>query len=229
MSKTDIKNLLNNFMVFFDKMSNYPQHFPICQSKSEQDFFIKHIESSKKYLEYGSGGSTFLVLMKSKADIVSVETDVKWLNYIREWKLIKRNEKSRLNIEHVDFGETKQWGIPVKIEENKNKFPDYSSNIYKKYGKDFDLIFIDGRFRVACTLQAILNSCRETKIIMHDFTNRKHYHSVLEFLEIRAVSDTMTLFKIKKKLTNQKLKACIKNINMIGVRNHFNYKKCSKS
>ena len=53
-------------------------------SDNEIQFFIDNIRGVDKYLEFGSGGSTFLALLNSSVTkIVSVESDNNWINYIK--------------------------------------------------------------------------------------------------------------------------------------------------
>ncbi len=182
------------------------KNFPIELTDKEKIFLIDNTKNCKSYLEYGSGGSTFLILLKTQiANITSVESDKNWIKYLRNWKIIKNSEKEqRLNFILVNIGKTRDWGRPIEVEKKRHLFPNYSKAPFFNKNK-FDLIFIDGRFRVACALQAILNCSMDTKIIMHDFTIRPEYKCILEFLEIVESVDTMVLFKIKENYDKEKI------------------------
>ena len=182
------------------------QNFPIELSDNERIFLISYMKKSYSYLEFGSGGSTFLALMKTEvSDVTSVESDNNWLEYLREWETIRNAEKcKRLRFISVDIGKTGAWGVPVEIEENKYLFPNYSQAPFSE-NKRYNLIFIDGRFRVACALQTILHSDKDTKIIMHDFNNRPEYHKILKFLDINDTIDSMAVFSVKDNYNKQDL------------------------
>lgn len=179
--------------------------YPVALTDLEKNFLIKSISDSKYYLEFGSGGSTFLALTQTDIPfVVSVESDMDWLNHLRKWNCIVDNEKSnRLCFLHVNIGKTGNWGVPTEMDK-KDLFPNYSMAPFATDKKTkFDAIFIDGRFRVACTMQAILNSDKNTKILMHDYTARPHYHVILQFLDIVDVIDTMVLFKLKDNISKK--------------------------
>ena len=69
--------------------------------------------------------------------------------------------------QYINIGKTGEWGVPIENDKT-FLFPSYSTRIFETY-KDFDVVFIDGRFRVACALQVILNCNIDTKILIHDF------------------------------------------------------------
>ncbi len=190
-----------NIRKFFSRKKNnvVSGAYPIVLSDLEKKFLIENVSGSKSYLEFGSGGSTFLVLTQTGVPlVVSVESDMCWLNHLRKWDYISGNEQNmRLHFLHVNIGKTGDWGVPTEMDK-KDLFPDYSVAPFVTHAKTkFDTVFIDGRFRVACALQTILNSAPGTKILMHDYTFRPNYHIILQFLDIVDVVDTMALFKIK--------------------------------
>lgn len=183
------------------KLSN-PSLFPIRLSDNEINFLLRNLNEKKgggkginNYLEFGSGGSTFLSIMNTNANVYSVESDLNWINYLRKWKIINENENKRLFFNYIDIGNVGEWGIPLE-KDKEFLYENYSKYIFN-IKKDFDLVFIDGRFRIACVLQVLLNCQNNTKIIIHDFNDRPNYHSILNFLDIIDTADTMALFKIK--------------------------------
>lgn len=174
-------------------------NFPIVMTEGEREFLLENIKNAENYLEFGAGGSTFLSLLQTDIqNIVSVESDMNWLEYLRNWEIISSNENKRLYFEFVNIGETKQWGFPVN-DEKKSLFPNYSQKPFLS-DTNWNAVFIDGRFRAACLLQTVLNCDKNTKILMHDFNNRKHYHNILKFVDIVDTQDSMALFKTKDSL-----------------------------
>ncbi len=189
------KKYKNNKLLLEDQISQQPEKFPIQLSQNEKTFLLKQLSDSENYLEFGSGGSTFLSILYSNAKIYSVESDINWLEYLRKWKIIRDNEDKRLFFNYVNIGKTGEWGIPIE-KDKEYLYENYSKSIFT-LKKDFDLVFIDGRFRVACVLQTLLNCPATTKILIHDFNDRPFYHNILDFLEIIDTADSMALFKIK--------------------------------
>ncbi len=199
---SDIKPLnqeitfLKNWQTDFYK--NMPIKFPIILTENERMVLIKHINNSPKYLEFGSGGSTFLALLNSKSEIFSVESDQNWVDYIRSWKVIQHaetNEKIHFHI--INIGKTKQWGYPVD-DALKENYPDYSYNIFDKLkNNEFNTIFVDGRFRVACALASALHYPK-ADILIHDYTIREYYHIVEKFMNVQEVADTLVVLKLKE-------------------------------
>lgn len=192
----------NGLDIKIDQKFNNPHKFSVILSPDEQRFLIYNLQQSKHYLEFGAGGSTFLALLHSDVDIVSVENELDWINYLRKWKYIQKNEKitKRLKFYYADTGETKGWGRPENYERDKKLFPNYSANVFKEFDNNYDLVLIDGRYRVACTLQTILNTDENVKILIHDYTYRPEYHVLEEFLDIDKTVDTMVRFKKKKNI-----------------------------
>ena len=62
----------------------------------------------------------------------------------------------QFSIHGVDIGEVGDWGVPKNLT-NSSTWPSYSDAILK-YGYEADLVLVDGRFRVACALHAVLLS-----------------------------------------------------------------------
>ena len=185
-----------------DKFLPKAMFYSFIMSRKEKKLFDKRIKNSKVYLEFGMGGSTFRVLQKSNAKIYSIDSSLDWISFMREYRQIKKAEKDRLSLFHIDIGPTRDWGRP-KSNEHREKYPNYSAKIFRQIDKkNIDTVLIDGRFRVACTLKTILE-CQQNKniqIIIHDFWNREQYHSVLNYLDVVDRIDSLGVFAIKKHL-----------------------------
>jgi hypothetical protein len=146
------------------------------------------------------GGSTLRAIQKSKAIIYTVESSPEWIAYMRDYVSIRRSEKTRLRIFPVEIGPVGNWGYPAS-DDFKDKFESYSSNVFRLIDPGLvDLALIDGRFRVACALKVILE-CHgnpRIKIMVHDFWERSHYHSLLKYLDVVERMDSLALFSIRK-------------------------------
>ena len=117
----------------------------------------KYLNNATDYLEYGSGNSTLLALSSDNINsITSVESSSA---YIAENLLIKEVvssaiKKGLLNFIIVDIGKTKKWGRPIDSSKA-HLWPNYSLIPFLQK-KDYDFVLIDGRFRVSCILNCIL-------------------------------------------------------------------------
>ncbi|WP_163559762.1 tetratricopeptide repeat protein [Halomonas sp. NO4] len=173
-------------------------------SSAERDLFMNSLSRAKHYFEFGSGGSTVWAVDQGLI-AYGVESDANWVNALKA----KLGENCKVEV--VDIGPTKEWGFPVSMKHSES-FPDYSQAIHA-HKQSFDLILVDGRFRVACTMAAIqhiLDNSKETKearIFIHDFWNRPIYHVVLEFLEVVERVESAGLFKIGKDVNKEAVAA----------------------
>ncbi|MFC7370055.1 tetratricopeptide repeat protein [Vreelandella zhaodongensis] len=183
-----------------------PQELPLpdapFMSANERSLFKKSLKKAKCYFEFGAGGSTVWAV-KEGLTVKGVESDAKWVNALKN----KLGEKCQ--VEAVDIGLTKEWGFPVSMQAS-DKFPAYSNAIHH-HKNEFDLILVDGRFRVACTMSAIQHiltysdNPSESRIFIHDFWNRPHYHVVLQFLESVEKVETAGLFKLSENISEEQL------------------------
>lgn len=167
-------------------------------SLDEISLFQKYLKKSTNYFEFGSGGSTKLAA-RNNIEVYGVESDKEWIN------TLKKDIGELCKVEYVDIGPTKEWGYPLD-NTCRHLFPHYSESILS-HQKYFDFILVDGRFRVACTLNSIKNTLLYKKdndndvyLFIHDFWDRKIYESVLTFLDTVEKVGTAGVFKIKKRV-----------------------------
>lgn len=154
-------------------------------TSSEIQLFDKYLENATNYLEYGSGGSTihvsrFINLKK----IRSIESDY---NFFLQMK----KKLPALDLNYINVGKTGPCGTPIDP-----KVIGLWENYSNKYSSEFDLVLIDGRFRVACLLDIILKQGNPT-ILFHDFNNRPEYHIIKKFCDIIETIDTLVVLRIK--------------------------------
>src|SRR5690606_17541628 len=202
-----IINLIRKLEVY----SPYPLFYKFRMTKDEQKLFNRYIKNSKYYLEFGSGGSTLRVLQKSQAKIYSVESSIDWIAYLSNYFIIRQARKKRLFFHHVDIGQTRGWGYPIS-NNSKALFPNYSNSIFNLLDPNkLDTVLVDGRVRVACVLNVILNMPpnENTVMLIHDFWNREKYHIVLKYLTKVHEVDTLGVFKIKN------------HINLVSVKHDY--------
>jgi hypothetical protein len=150
----------------------------------EKEVLQRTYANAGTILEFGSGGSTLYAIRNNKA-IVSVESDNNFLN-----ALIKESVKHNLPINdqlvHADIGLTGRYGAPL--------FGVFRRNVHKLglhyvlsgYGhsqfqdKQPDVIFVDGRWRVAACLYGLLVGWKRPTILLDDYEDRRGYGAVIE-------------------------------------------------
>lgn len=158
----------------------------IMMPEQEAMALAEEYSKAECILEFGSGGSTALASRMGKK-VFSVESDRAWADRIAK-------ETSAV-VHHVDIGPTKGHGHP-KDRSMQHKWPDYPISVWER--ADFvepDLILIDGRFRVACFLVALLKIKRETLILFDDF-EREQYKIVKNFFKPKQ-EKRLAIFEVK--------------------------------
>lgn len=198
-----LNRLVKNYKTKQDQKLPIPKNYPFVMHPKEIELFRKYIQSSKNYLEFGLGGSTIYTLIHSECIIYCVDSNQSWLDFMKKYTIIQNHYHKRLNVFLENIGPTKKWGFPVD-ESHKELFPDFSKNIYSQIPtEDIDLVLIDGRFRVACALMAVIQfyTRREhVHIMIHDYTIRSEYSIIEKYLERIDGSDTLMVFKIKEEV-----------------------------
>lgn len=183
----------------------------MTMTKGELDMLHSYLDSCTNYLEFGSGESTIYAssapMIKTIDSVESAEIYINEnLNLNTEIHTALSNGK--LLFHTIDIGDPIEWGDP-KNESKKHLWPNYSLSVFSKKSKH-DLVLVDGRFRVACTLNSILNTPEYCIIIIHDFWNRPEYHIVVKYLEIIDRVDSLCVFKKHKDVDLKKLQSLIK-------------------
>lgn len=148
----------------------------------EQDFFLSHLNTDLDVLEYGCGESTLTIAPLVKS-LTCFENKEAWAMEI----------KARVKA----AGYTNVTILTVK--ENKEPSADYDDGTYEDFKNyvdaisafpphSFDVVFIDGRARVACAKACIPFLKPEGYIFIHDYRHpteqyrRREYEVVEEFL-----------------------------------------------
>lgn len=156
-------------------------------------------EDYQQYLEFGAGEST-LKALAADMDVTTVEADPRFL---------PKGTIPNFYPHIVDLGKLKTWSRPADTS-RKHIWPLYSSIPFAS-GQEYDLILVDGRFRVACLLQSILN-CPNAVIMCHDFTTSdplRPYTSVLPFVDTIARADSLMVFFPKLPLPVRTIQALL--------------------
>ena len=184
----------------------------MTMTNAELSILHTHLHAASRFLEFGAGASTlYAASVPCIQQIDSVESSKNFINdNLKPHPVIcDALALGKLQFHVIDIGTTSFWGYPTDFIFKKHRWPNYSFSVFTKKS-EHDLVLIDGRFRVACTLNCILNTPDDCTIIIHDFWNRPDYHSVLAFLEVQDKADTLGVFVKKKAIDRTKILALIK-------------------
>lgn len=170
-----------------------------CMSDAEIRLFSSQIEKSNKLLEFGCGGSTLHALtINQNIQITSIETDLAFIDNIKIELDKNQNCKNRYSLVYADIGEIEAWGTPA----NKNatfKWLNYTFKIWPNLSDNYDLILIDGRFRLCTSLLSLIYK-PDILYLFHDFTIRSYYSPLLKYIDVKEVVDTMIVYRRKAQI-----------------------------
>ena len=146
------------------------------------------------YWEFGCGSSTLWVLANTAAEVRSVDTSPVWADRVRAAAAaLPSGAGSRLTLGVVDVGELGDWGTPLSYR-FADRFPDYTESVFAG-GASHEVILVDGRFRVACTLTSLLHSRPGTRIVVDDYY-RERYHIIEDVVAFTLRDDRQALFVV---------------------------------
>lgn len=167
-------------------------------SQNDTYMFYKYLKSISVYFEYGSGGSTYQAsILDNIKKIYSIESDIEWQN-----KLKQKITNPKINYTYNEMNtQPNTWGYSGKnaTDIQKKNYSEHIRKLTKKEQESIDLVFIDGRFRVACCLKCYDIIKDECLIAFDDFLNRKEYHIVLEYYDIIEKTEDNRMVILKKK------------------------------
>lgn len=168
----------------------------VHMAANELDLLTAAMRASRKYFEFGMGGSTVLAGSLVAETIYAVDSDRAWIAKV-EAELANCNKTVKLF--HADIGPTGKWGFPGSV--RPDLFPNYHERLAEHVAQDFDLYFIDGRFRVACCALVAKYMRPDAVVAIHDYRHRKHYHAVETLMRPVAEAGEMTLFVRRRDVT----------------------------
>lgn len=201
------------YSLYMQRVVGFPVPSAPHFDEASTPFFIDRLKASRSYLEFGSGGSTFLAASLGK-DFVTVESDRYFLGSV-ERKIRSSGHSldfSRQRLIHVDIGLTEAWGVPVLQKPTParvDRWRRYFTSPWEEMPANFapDLVLVDGRFRVACTLEATrrLADRSDWTILFDDYAGRPHYQIVEEFLDVRQMMGRMAVFGPRSGIEQERL------------------------
>lgn len=169
----------------------------VRMTEPELALYAGVLAGARTVVEYGTGGSTLLALGAGVSRLVSVETDLKWIGMLREVVEIAEAERQqRVTFVYVDIGPVGKWGKPTDSS-GAARYATYAPAPWQ-HCRAADVVFIDGRFRLASAIETLLRSGADTRIAFHDFWKRPQYHVVLPLVDCIDRADTLAVFRRSK-------------------------------
>ena len=155
----------------------------------DDELFKSYLKNCKLYFEYGVGASTRWVLENTNSNIIAVDTDKEWIDFVNI-----EVDSMRVKLVWVDLGDLTKWGRPNSYK-YRDSFIDYIGGVWN-FKKQADVVLIDGRFRVACFLYSLLHSKKDTIIIFDDYFDRPWYHVIEEVICLHNKHGRQAIFKV---------------------------------
>ena len=160
-------------------------------SPAEAGLFRSFVSCASSYLEFGAGGSTVLASELVAGPVYSIESDTAWIDKVKGLAAPSTYERKFL---FADIGQTGHWGVPTNPH-GEVDYLNYHQNIWEYIDREFDMYFIDGRFRVACACQSLLRCKPDSIMLIHDYRSRRHYHMIEKIAAPIAEAEDMTAFR----------------------------------
>ena len=162
-------------------------------STPEVELFSAFARCATHYFEFGAGGSTVLASRLVKGSVTAIDSAQVWLDSVLAACASDPTSLSP-RLEHVDIGETAEWGYPANCDAQ-GRWPDY----YQKFrASEFftkaDLYLVDGRFRVASFATVVLYGNPDAVILIHDYSSRPEYHVVETIAQKVATAEDLSAF-----------------------------------
>lgn len=172
-------------------------------AEEDEKMFYRYLDKASVYFEYGSGGSTYQASIRNNIKkIYSVESDIEWQSKLK-YGTIQNSNVTYIFNEMNTLPNT--WGYPGKnaTDIQKKNYSNQIRNLSKEEKASIDLVFIDGRFRVACCLKCYEIIKDDCLIAFDDFLYRPQYHIVLNYFDIieKTKDARMVILKKKKNIT----------------------------
>lgn len=151
------------------------------------------MNSCRRYVEFGTGGSTIIACTTVGESVVSVDSSRHWQDDVMR-RLAERRAPITPTFQYVDIGPVAAWGWPTD-DSRRGDWPAYYTTLWSLDGAcEADLYFIDGRFRVACFMETLLRSRTDATIVVHDYA-RSEYQIMGEVAQEIARARTLVAFR----------------------------------
>jgi hypothetical protein len=205
---------ISEFPDLMDSRYDDVKSHPIFMTPSEKILFSRYLMNSTVYYEFGTGGSTLfacsLLYSDSKLQtFFSIDSDEGFLkNLIQQSDCLQQNSQEKFYPIYSPIGPVKEFGYPIR---NPNltlakqmdlwlAYPQSILSLAKNYKLFPDFVLIDGRFRVASALFALLLLPSNGFIAIHDFSPRPQYYAILKYYEPVDCVNSLLIAKQKERI-----------------------------
>jgi len=180
-------------------------------SPAEVAAFTRYCADARAYVEFGCGGSTVVAAQSVRRQVIALDSDQRWLDKVSA-ACAASGARTMPQLVCVDIGPTREWGYPLDAS-RKADWPRYHEQVWGVDGADrADLYMIDGRFRVACLLQALLRARGHATILFHDYASRPHYHVIEPFVQTLAHTEELAAFRRHRRFSREKAEALLQHV-----------------
>jgi hypothetical protein len=159
---------------------------------------------STSYFEFGMGGSTCVAAQLVRGRVSAIDSSVEWISQVRD--AIGDQPGRSIDLRHIDIGPLGGWGTPLSRTRQQHLFPAYSKAI--ENNGYFDLCLVDGRFRIASFMQALLMAETDAVLAIHDYRVRPKYHIVEQFARPISECRNLTFFVRRRGMDEFKAMQC---------------------
>jgi hypothetical protein len=160
-------------------------------SSAELALYISFLRHSRRYVEFGVGGTTVQAAAHVKDSVIAIDSAQAWIERVR---LACEGARVRPEFIWIDIGPVKAWGVPSDAD-TKPRWSSYHRGVWTRAGiAEADLFLVDGRFRVACFAQIVLHCRPDATIGVHDFASRPHYHVIRDIGREISSAEDMSFF-----------------------------------
>lgn len=161
----------------------------------------------RRYLEFGLGGSTLMAIRHGAETVVAVDSDPGWVASVRQHpEVAPLVDSGAAAVLHADIGPIGPWGTP-KDRSHIACWPNYVGlpwAEWRRWGGLPDLVYVDGRFRVACCLSVALAAAGDHDtgagplVLLHDVRDdRPYYREVFEVFETIDGVNTLRVLRAR--------------------------------
>jgi hypothetical protein len=163
-------------------------------------------------IEFGCGTSTLLLLRNGVGALDSVDSQPAWVERVSDQPdAAAALRTGRLRMHCVDIGPTRKWGYPSG-DEASARWPQYAQTVWQAaLPAAVDFVLIDGRFRVACALTALLKARPDTPVAFHDFWTRlRAYGEMLPFFDVVGRAGSLAILAPRPHLDQARIETLLR-------------------
>jgi hypothetical protein len=183
-----------------------------CMEPDELALLRKASRRRQHTVEFGCGASTLLLLQNGVGALDSVDSQPAWVRRVSaEPDAAEALRTGRLRMHCIDIGPTRKWGHPLG-EESKARWPQYAQAVWQDaLPAPVDFVLIDGRFRVACALMALLKARPDALVAIHDFWTRLGaYGEILALFDVVERAASLAILAPRQDLDQARLETLLR-------------------